>query len=116
MSDPIQIDVRTPDVVTIDVSNKITTISESDIIQTLGFTPEDRANKVTAWQTTPTDINYPSEKLVKDTIDTVYDELLNEAWAAHVHETNTQDGDILIYETGKFINRPKEDLTDGGNF
>ena len=116
MSDPIQIDVRTPDIITIDVSNKIVKVNANDITQALGYIPEDQANKVTEWQTTPTDINYPSEKLVKDTIDTMYNELLTEAWAAHVQETDTQDGDILIYSSGKFINRPKEDLTDGGNF
>ena len=32
---------------------------------------ENRANKVTAWQETPTDIAYPSEKLVKDGMDTI---------------------------------------------
>jgi len=30
---------------------------------------EDKANKVTSWQTTPDDAHYPSEKLVKDSLD-----------------------------------------------
>lgn len=32
-------------------------------------TKESSSNKVTAWSSTPTDTNYPSEKLVKDSID-----------------------------------------------
>ena len=32
---------------------------------------EDKSNKVTAWQSTPDDTHYPSEKLVKDTIDAI---------------------------------------------
>ena len=35
----------------------------------LGFTPEDETNKVTVFQLTPTDTAYPSEKLVKDSLD-----------------------------------------------
>jgi len=35
----------------------------------LGFTPENSANKVNTWSVTPSDANYPTEKLVKDTID-----------------------------------------------
>jgi len=39
----------------------------------LGFTPENAANKVTSFQVTPTNTAYPSEKLVKDTLDnTIY--------------------------------------------
>ena len=32
---------------------------------------EDKSNKVTAWQSTPDNTHYPSEKLVKDTIDAI---------------------------------------------
>ena len=32
---------------------------------------EDKSNKVTTWSSTTTDINYPSEKLVKDALDQV---------------------------------------------
>lgn len=35
----------------------------------LGFTPEDVANKVIAFNVTPNDTDYPSEKLVKDNLD-----------------------------------------------
>jgi len=35
----------------------------------LGFTPENIANKVTSFQVTPTNTAYPSEKLVKDSLD-----------------------------------------------
>ena len=36
----------------------------------LGFTPENVANKRTSFQSTPDDTHYPSEKLVKDNLDT----------------------------------------------
>lgn len=39
----------------------------------LGFTPENVTNKVTSFQVTPTNTAYPSEKLVKDSLDnTIY--------------------------------------------
>ena len=30
--------------------------------------------------------------------------------------TNTQEGDILIYQSSKFVNQPSTSLVDGGNF
>lgn len=36
----------------------------------LGYTPENAANKVTAFQSTPDNTHYPSEKLIKDSLDT----------------------------------------------
>ena len=41
----------------------------SDVTTALGFTPENSSNKVTSWSNTTTDTNYPSEKLVKDSLD-----------------------------------------------
>jgi hypothetical protein len=35
----------------------------------LVFTPEDSANKISSFQVTPDDIHYPTEKLVKDSLD-----------------------------------------------
>ena len=68
-----------------DKSNKKTTLSDNsdtyyptqkavktavDAKQdTLGYTPEDVANKVTSFQSTPTDTAYASEKLVKNSLD-----------------------------------------------
>jgi uncharacterized protein (TIGR02145 family) len=37
----------------------------------LGYTPENVANKVTSFQATPDDTHYPSEKLVKDSLDAI---------------------------------------------
>ena len=46
---------------------------ESDKQDSLGFTPENIDNKVTSFQATPTNTAYPTEKLIKDTLDnTVY--------------------------------------------
>lgn len=30
--------------------------------------------------------------------------------------TNIKNGDLLIYQSSKFVNTPQENLTDGGNF
>jgi len=30
--------------------------------------------------------------------------------------TNTQEGDILVYQSSQFVNLPKTSLVDGGNF
>lgn len=40
-----------------------------DTLYPLDFTPEDVANKRTSFQATPTNTAYPSEKLVKDSLD-----------------------------------------------
>lgn len=41
----------------------------------LGYTAENSANKKTVWQTTPDDISYPSEKLVKDSLNLKVDKV-----------------------------------------
>ena len=35
---------------------------------------------------------------------------------ADVQITSANTGDILVYDTNKFINAPKQTLVDGGNF
>lgn len=114
MSDPIQIDVRTNPTVVIDVSNKLVKVTGAEVVDALGYTPEDVANKVTEWSATPNDTNYPSEKLVKDSIDIA----IEASWNNHVQSTDLKDEDVLVYSESisKFTNRPKEYLTDGGNF
>ena len=67
-----------------DTANKKTTITDNDTDyptgkavktalnakqDTLGYTPEDAVNKVTSFQSTPTNTAYASEKLVKDSLD-----------------------------------------------
>lgn len=71
MSEPIQIDVRTPGTVVVDVSNKISKISTGDVLSALSgvFTFD-----------------------------------------------NPIEGDILLHDGVTFKNRPKQELTDGGNF
>lgn len=68
---PIQIDVRTPQTVVVDVSNKLAKTSTADIIEAL-------------------------EPIF--TFD------------------NPKEGDILLHDGSTFKNRPKQELTDGGNF
>lgn len=50
----------------------LTTVVKSDLT---GLGVEDASNKVTAFQTTPDDTHYPSEKLVKDSLDTKADKV-----------------------------------------
>lgn len=71
MSNPIQIDVRTPATVVVDVSNKIAKVSTADVLQAL------------------------------DSVFTF---------------SNPKEGDVLIHDGSTFKNRPKQELTDGGNF
>ena len=49
---------------------------------------EDKNNKVTSWSATTTDTHYPSEKLVKDSLD-------GKADAHHSHGNITEEGSIL---------------------
>ena len=53
-------------------TNKAATVSTvTTAVNNLGSVKEDKSNKVTAWQSTPDNTHYPSEKLVKDTIDAI---------------------------------------------
>lgn len=118
MSDPIQIDVVSSKEILIDVSNKLVNLSgvgPVEIEGALGYTPEDVANKVTSFQNTPTDTAYPSEKLVKNTLDSITSSI-QETWSSFVTLSNPQPGDILVRDNTNFKNRPKEEITDGGNF
>lgn len=50
---------------------------------------EEKINKVTAWSQTPSDSNYPSEKLVKDSLDNKQDTSAKQtAWSATVSDDN----------------------------
>lgn len=71
MSNIINIDVKSPQLVNVDVSNKISIISTEDVL--IALTP----------------------------IFTF---------------TDPKEGDILLHDGTTFKNRPKQELTDGGNF
>lgn len=60
----------------------------------LGFTPEDSANKVTSWQLTPDDTHYPSEKLVKDSLNLKQNVPVNYYPSAITFGNNNQQYDI----------------------
>ena len=55
---------------------------------------EDKNNKVTSWSSTTTDTHYPSEKLVKDSLD-------GKAGLHHGHGNITEDGSILSGGAGE---------------
>lgn len=70
-------------------------------------TLENSNNKVSSWSSTPTDINYPSEKLVKDSLDSKIDTNLTYA-------TATGNNDEILcrtYDDGK-IHRTQAILTN----
>jgi len=52
-----------------DDADKLDGLDSTAFELALGFTPEDVANKRTSFQVTPDDTHYPSEKLVKDSLD-----------------------------------------------
>lgn len=64
---------------------------------------EKKNNKVSSWSGTPTDINYPSEKLVKDGLDGKQEKLVNGA------NLKTLNGVGLLGEGNIAI------VVDGGN-
>ena len=50
---------------------------------------EEKANKVTSWSGTVSDTNYPSEKLVKDSLDNKQDTSAKKtSWSATVSDDN----------------------------
>jgi hypothetical protein len=113
--DPILIEIQSPEVVQVDVSNKIVNISAIDIIDIIGYTPEDVANKTSTFQNVPDDIHYPTEKLVNDTFIELRADI-HEQWDAFVTLDAPTVGDVLIHDGNNFKNRPKEEITDGGNW
>ena len=92
-----------------DLTNKPTIPdSTSDLTNDAGFITssaisgkEDSSNKVTSWSSTTTDAHYPSEKLVKDSLNTlegtvsgVSSSLSGKADSSHTHGQITTDGKI----------------------
>jgi len=47
----------------------------AQVVNGLSENKEDKVNKITAWQITPDDTHYPSEKLVKEEIDNINTEI-----------------------------------------
>ena len=52
-----------------DINNNIENLYSKNEVDTALPDKEGKTNKVSTWQTTPDDIHYPSEKLVKDSLD-----------------------------------------------
>lgn len=64
---------------------------------------EDSSNKVTSFQTTPDDTHYPSEKLVKDSLDTKIDNIdVEELTAIDVDDTPTANSSNLVTSGGVY--------------
>ena len=77
------------------IANAIITRINNDIsnhnIDTAAHTDkETQTNKVSAWNETPTNTNYPSEKLVKDTIDAILNRV-----RIHTEKTYVRDEDTI---------------------
>ena len=69
-------------------SDHIHNITDSTITSTLGYTPENTNNKVTAWQQTPDNTHYPSEKLVYDAIQDVTETAAGKTKSYVIHVSN----------------------------
>ena len=69
MSNPNQIDSRSNQIVQIDISDKIVIVTPENVISSLGYVPENANNKIEVWSSQSNNINYPAEKLVKDSLD-----------------------------------------------
>ena len=86
------------------VSNKTLYLTDSfddsicyPSIATLKDYAEDKSNKVTSWSNTLSDVNYPSEKLVKDSLDGKQDELVSGTNLKTLNEVDLLgEGDITI--------------------
>jgi hypothetical protein len=65
----------------------------------LGFTPENEANKVASFQATPTDIAYPSEKLVADSLSSKVSKTGNETIKGT--KTFSTEDDNFIFSVGE---------------
>ncbi len=74
----------------------------------LGYTPEDSANKRSTFQATPTDTAYPTEKLVKDSLDakmsnpmtTAGDIIYGGASGVATRLAKGDDGKVLMLKSG----------------
>ena len=86
-------------------SNKAATVSTvTTAVNNLGSVKEDKSNKVTAWQTTPDDTHYPSEKLVKDSIDAISGD-----------STQRQDEHELNHDNPHAVNKVQLSIPNLGN-
>ena len=65
---------------------------------------EDKANKVTAWSSTTADTNYPSEKLVKDSLDNKVDKVSGKGLSTNDY-TTAEKNKLAGIETGAEVNQ-----------
>ena len=80
--------------------NYITGISGGDVTTALGYTPENQANKTSSFQSTPDNTKYPTEKLVKDSLDTKQATLVSGTTIKTVNSTSLLgSGDIVTPNT-----------------
>lgn len=89
---PIEISLNKASDIRIDVTNKainLGSLSAENIATVLGFTPAS---------------------------DTYVDNSIDEKLSNIFNITSVKSGDTLIHNGTSFANRPKEELSDGGNF
>ena len=84
---------------------------------TLGFTPENVSNKKTAFQDTPTDEAYASEKLVKTSLDNKISKNVASEFASISSKSNLVDYDsFLIEDSGAYYAKKKTYATYLANY
>lgn len=85
-------------------------------IATLDATKENISNKVTAWQETPDDTHYASEKLVKDSLDLKVDLMLDQPLSdLNGHSMREVFEDNNLVENGDFTDGTNNWSNSGGN-
>lgn len=84
--------------------------SYEQLINQLSANKEDKANKVTAWSGTPDNTNYPSEKLVKDSLDNLNTNLTHSIGEEETARRNADD--LLTPKTRKVGGVSLENDTD----
>ena len=84
---------------TSDLAKPISTATQS----ALGL-KEDKTNKVTAWSSTTSDTNYPSEKLVKDSLDNKVDKVTGKGLSTNDY-TTAEKNKLAGIEAGAEVNQ-----------
>ena len=98
-------------------------ITYKEYVDTIESEKEDVANKTTTWQETPDDTHYPSEKLIKDSLDVVVEETRD----VGTTEISFENGKVvaitsdncttsLLYDANGNIQKITETYADGKSY
>lgn len=90
--------------------------TQSTILSKLGFTPENVANRRSTFQVTPDDTHYPTEKLVKDSLDSKVDKVAGKGLSTNdLTDTLKTNYDTAYTNTHTHSNKTALDAVSGTN-